>query len=154
MNLKLYTIYLLIITSFFAPLYSITVNEIAKELICPCGCNKMLNVCEMASAKEMKDIISQMITQGKSKNEVIKYFVGIYGERILSTPTKRGFNLTAWITPFLIIALGGIIIYLTIVIWVLRWRERARIQKKEIKEEEVESLYGEKLKKELREFDR
>ena len=55
-----------------------------------------------------------MIETGQSKEDIIQYFVSTKGERILAAPTKKGFNLTAWILPFLAIILGAGGIYIFI----------------------------------------
>ena len=47
-------------------------------------------------------------TVGKSKPEVLQAMVAQYGERILAAPTKEGFNLTAWIIPFVMLVAGGL----------------------------------------------
>jgi len=40
----------------------------------------------------------------------------------MSAPTTVGFNLVAWITPFVIVGAGGLIVGITL----LRWRGRRR----------------------------
>lgn len=57
-------------------------------LMTPCGrCNKLLadnNCSHPHGAIETKRLINQMFKEGKSKHEVVGYFVGKYGEKILS----------------------------------------------------------------------
>ncbi|RMF06754.1 MAG: cytochrome c-type biogenesis protein CcmH [Candidatus Neomarinimicrobiota bacterium] len=60
---------------------------------------------------EMEEKIRQFVYAGKSRQEIIDYFVSIYGERILAVPVAKGFNLLAWITPAVIALIGiGIIV--------------------------------------------
>ena len=49
---------------------------------------------------------------GSTRTQVLAHFEGKYGEKILSSPTARGFNLTAWIMPFIILALGAVFVVL------------------------------------------
>ncbi|TET46087.1 hypothetical protein E3J59_03375, partial [Candidatus Aerophobetes bacterium] len=87
-----------------------------------------------------------------TKDQIIGYFVAQYGEKILAAPPKKGFNLTAWITPFVVIALGAGIVYLVITKWVFR----GKIRQKRIRKthpQEIEDKYRKKLKKELEEFE-
>lgn len=131
---------------------ALTVDDVARDLICTCGCGKMLDVCEMESAKQMKELIGEKIAQGETKDQIIGYFVAQYGEKILAAPPKKGFNLTAWITPFVVIALGAGIVYLIITKWVFR----GKIRQKRIRKthpQEIEDKYRKKLKKELEEFE-
>lgn len=129
-----------------------TANDIAKELICTCGCGKMLNVCEMESAKQMKELIGEKIARGETKDQIIEYFVVLYGEKVLAAPTKKGFNLTAWIIPFVVIAVGAGIIYLVLAKWVLQGKIRQKYMRK-THPPEIGDKYSEKLKKELEEFE-
>ena len=88
-----------------------TVGEIAQGLTCTCGCNMVVGACEGSMectvAKQITGEVSNLLAKGQTKDEIIRYFVEKNGERILAAPTKRGFNLTAWIMPFLALILGG-----------------------------------------------
>lgn len=59
---------------------------------------------------------------GLDKSSILAHFASKYGEKILSSPTTRGFNLTAWITPFAALLFGGGVVILTL----LRWRRGRR----------------------------
>ena len=54
------------------------------------------------------------LDQGKSDDEILAHFSGEFGERILASPKKAGFNWFVWIFPaiFLITATGGISLFL------------------------------------------
>ncbi len=43
--------------------------------------------------------ITELIGQGQNKDQIIAYFVGQYGEKMLAAPAKKGFNLVAWVVP-------------------------------------------------------
>ena len=49
---------------------------------------------------------------GKSDEEIIAYFVKRYGEWILRSPTKQGFNLLLWILPGAGIVIGLFVVFL------------------------------------------
>lgn len=134
------------------PTLALSVDEVARDLICTCGCGKMLNVCDMESAKQMKALIGRMIDQGQDKNQIISYFVEQYGESVLAAPTKRGFNLTAWIIPFMAIAIAVAVVYFVMAKWVLKGKARKKRGKKTHPGPE-EDKYTKKLKEELKEFD-
>ncbi len=134
------------------PTLALSVDEVAKDLICTCGCGKMLNACEMESAKQMKVLIGEMIDQGQDRNQILSYFVEQYGESVLAAPTKRGFNLTAWVIPFVAMGIAVGVIYFVMAKWVLKGKTRKRRGKKTHPGPE-EDKYTRKLKKELKEFD-
>ncbi len=91
--------------------HSTTVGEITQALTCTCGCNMLVGACEgsmeCTAAKNITAQVNQLIDEGRSKDEIITSLVKIYGERILAAPTKKGFNLIAWIIPFFAILLAG-----------------------------------------------
>jgi len=88
-----------------------TLQEIKTSLICLCECNMTVEACEGAmacdSSEKMTAEARQLIAKGLDKKQVLAAFVGRYGEHILAAPSKKGFNLTAWITPFAAILVAG-----------------------------------------------
>jgi cytochrome c-type biogenesis protein CcmH len=130
-----------------------TVEGIASQLICLCGCGKLLSVCEMDTAKQMKSIISDRLAEGMTAREVIDYMTEKYGEQVLAAPTKKGFNLTAWITPFAGIFVGSLVIWLVVAAWVQRRRVVRATEVATVVSEDLESRYGTILEQELDEFE-
>ncbi len=132
---------------------SATVSGIAKQLICQCGCTLVLANCthsECMSRDTMTTLIEQKLAQGQSEEQIIQSFVDQYGEQVLASPPKRGFNLTAWILPFAAILGGGGIIYMALKKWVWQGRQSATPAEAEVEEGDEE--YQSRLKKELEEF--
>ena len=128
-----------------------TVSDIAKELICQCGCDMVLSACNHLVCDwrdTMLASIEDQIAQGKSKEQIIQSFVDLYGEQVLASPPKKGFNLVVWILPFAAILGGGVVIYLTVKAWVRRGRQSATISKAEKGDEK----YRKRLEKELEDF--
>jgi cytochrome c-type biogenesis protein CcmH/NrfF len=88
-------------------------REISEALVCQCGCNMILYVCNhhnCPSATPIRKEIEAMIRAGKGKDEIVARFVSEYGEKILSAPTTTGFNLAAWVAPFVALVLGGVFV--------------------------------------------
>src|SRR5574341_547112 len=81
------------------------VREIASGLRCVVCQN--LSVADSPSelAKEMRNLVRDLVLQGKTREEIQAYFVSRYGEFVLLAPPKRGFNLLVWVLPF--VALAG-----------------------------------------------
>ena len=48
-----------------------------------------------------------MLDSGLTVQQIIQGQVEMHGETVLSAPTKNGFNLTAWMTPFAALLAGG-----------------------------------------------
>ena len=49
-----------------------------------------------------------MLESGLTVDQIVRQQVEKYGETILSAPSKKGFNLTAWVIPFGAIMIGGV----------------------------------------------
>jgi len=127
-------------------------SSITKELVCQCGCLMVLGNCSHAechSRDEMTAIIAQKLAKGESREQIIQYFVAQYGEQVLSAPTKQGFNLTAWITPFAAIIFGGGIIYVALKAWLQRGQSSPITTATTA---EADDEYRRRLEKELAEF--
>jgi cytochrome c-type biogenesis protein CcmH len=101
----------------------ISVDEVAEGLTCECGCGLTIANCNHPNCSfsvPAKDEIEAMINRGLGREAIISAFRVKYGEKILSAPTAQGFNLLAWITPFVMLLGGGGLIVLILG----RWRAR------------------------------
>lgn len=96
-------------------------DDVEAAIMCQCGCTYTLQACASAMGctpgEEMRRVIAAQAAEGKSEGEIIAYFVSLYGETVLAAPTKKGFNLTAWITPFLALLAGAVVVYFLIRAW-------------------------------------
>ncbi len=90
------------------------VNEIAHLLMCPVCQGQSVAESNSNLAQDMRQIIRKQLEEGKSKEEVIAYFVNRYGETILASPPPKGVNWLLWVLPGLAIVFGslGIAMYL------------------------------------------
>ncbi len=103
-----------------SPALASTQSDIENSLICP-ACfaeNMSVAACQDSTAQQIKEEIRQKLALGQTKGEIIKTYVNQYGEGILTSPPKKGFNLMAWVIPFLGIMMGGTLIYLALSRWV------------------------------------
>ena len=81
-------------------------KEIQMELWCPICQGVRLDACEQKVCQQMRDMIDEMLKEGKTKQEIIDEFVDQYGVVILGEPPKEGFNLMAWLMPVLLVIAG------------------------------------------------
>ncbi len=84
------------------------VNEVAHELMCPVCQGQSVAESNSNLAQDMRQIIRKQLEEGKSKEEVIAYFVNRYGETILASPPPKGVNWLLWLLPGLAIIFGGL----------------------------------------------
>ena len=126
-----------------------TASDIAGELICQCGCGRILDSHVCATQEAMVTLIEQQLAQGESREEILDYFVAQYGEPVLASPPKRGFNLTVWIAPIAALLLGGGAVYFAL----KRWVRRGELQPTTaVTENGEDDKYLRQLEEELEEF--
>src|SRR5512136_852782 len=82
------------------------VNRVAKQLYCPVCPNTPLDVCETKACQDWRAQIKDELTAGWTDDQVIKYFVAQYGERVLAEPRRSGFTSFVWLLPVLVTGIG------------------------------------------------
>ena len=92
-----------------------------SQIMCPICDGQTIAESQASIAEDMKKMIRDQIKDGKEDKEILKYFEERYGQEILSNPIPKGFNLTIWIAPILIIIISS-----TITIYSLRKNMGAR----------------------------
>jgi cytochrome c-type biogenesis protein CcmH/NrfF len=91
------------------PIQAKRFNEISDRLICQCGCNMVLRVCNhqnCPSAIPMRHQIEKEIGEGKTDDVIVASFVEEHGIKVLSSPPAEGLNLAAWVMPGFALGLG------------------------------------------------
>ena len=101
------------------------VRQLAAELRCPVCQNLSLADSPSPLAQEMRGLIREQLQQGKTREEILAYFESKYGEWALLAPKPIGFNLLAYVTPFLVGAAGVLGVLLGIRRWVHRGQDQA-----------------------------
>lgn len=69
--------------------FALTVNEVVKDLACPCECPLVLEDCNMTCGLEWKNEVGEMINKGMTKQQIMDYFIGKYGDEARITPAQR-----------------------------------------------------------------
>lgn len=83
-------------------------KEISYLLMCPVCQGQSVGESNSNLAHDMRDIIRKQLEQGKSKEEILTYFINSYGESILASPPPKGINWLLWLLPGAGIIVGGI----------------------------------------------
>jgi cytochrome c-type biogenesis protein CcmH len=98
-------------------------NKLGHQMMCICSCNQILLECNHVGCPDsdgMRNELMAAVSRGDSDSLVEQAFVQKYGPTVLAAPTSTGFDRTAWIVPFVALALG-----LSIVVMVVRsWKNR------------------------------
>ncbi len=87
------------------------VKEASNELMCSCGCGKLINDCYCDTAKKAKVEIEESVAAGMTTKQIIQKFYERYGDAVLATPKKSGLELTIWIFPIIASIFGTVVIF-------------------------------------------
>jgi cytochrome c-type biogenesis protein CcmH len=125
------------------------VNAIARQMFCPICENIPLDVCPTEACHDWRELIRQMLAQGKTPNEIKQYFVDHYGARVLSEPPRVGLNWLVYVIPLIAFVAG-----LILLLWAFRmWKVNTKV----ISDEEttdskpdLDEEYAARLEDELR----
>ncbi len=98
-----------------------TLTAVENEVMCVV-CGVPLNVANSPQADRQRAYISELIAEGKTKDEIKAALVAQYGQQVLADPESDGFAITSWLVPaLLLVVLAGAAIVL-----LPRWRRRSR----------------------------
>jgi cytochrome c-type biogenesis protein CcmH len=123
-------------------------QDLENALMCKCDdkCGKVLLNCTCSTSDKTRAKFSKMLESGLTVDQIIKMQVDEHGETILSAPTKFGFNLTAWMTPFVALIAGGFGVRKVLLAWV---GKKDGNDSEETAEPEISEKYSKRLKDEL-----
>ncbi len=93
------------------------VIDVASQLKCPVCQGESVADSPALISQQMRAVIRQQLSQGRSEQQVISYFVDRYGSGILWSPPRQGFTLIAWIVPPAFLLLGAITMLLVLRGW-------------------------------------
>ncbi len=89
------------------PAHALTVQEVARDLACPCECPLILEDCNMSCGLDWKNDVGELIAKGMTKQEIMDHFIKVHGEDARLTTMQRiegkifqytrGFGATQWI---------------------------------------------------------
>lgn len=93
-------------------------DELEHHIHCQCGCNLDVYTCRTTDfscevSPAMHRDVMALVAGGYSAPEIIAAFTKVYGDRVLMAPPTSGFDIAAWITPFVAL-LAGIALVLVV----------------------------------------
>jgi len=122
------------------------VNRIAKQLYCPVCESTPLDVCPTEACRQWRDLIRQMLSEGKSEDEIKQYFVTQYGVRVLDEPPNRW---VSYLVPVVAFLLGAFMLFRGFKIWLKPAKPEAVSGEKETEPIQQDD-YVQKLEEELK----
>lgn len=97
--------------------------EEVSDLIMSPGCDYKytLSFCPSVEAEQMRELVKDKIGAGESTEQILDYFAGVYGPKVLAQPAKKGFYLVAWWFPYFL--LFDIVLLVGVILFV--WRKKS-----------------------------
>lgn len=130
-----------------------TVKEVTSNLVCTCGCDNMVvSSCTCSAADQIRADVRTLLDLELTKEQIWARYVTQYGRKVLASPSKHGFDLSAWLLPFVATFLAGGLLILALRRWVALANPLAASPP--VLPPAEQSNLWEKLQRELREFDR
>ncbi len=90
-------------------------DELERGIHCMCGCTLDIYTCRTTDftcpvSPSMHADVLRLVADGYSGPEILAAFVVVYGERVLMSPPRSGFNWAAYLAPFVALGAGGILV--------------------------------------------
>lgn len=101
-------------------------DDLEHEIKCQCGCPLDIYTCRTTDfscsvSPAMHADVMGLVDGGYIASEILAAFQKVYGERVLMSPVKKGFNWLGYVTPSIAISAGALVVFLLI----RKWGERA-----------------------------
>ena len=122
------------------------VNRIAKQLYCPVCESTPLDACPTEACRQWRDLIRQMLAEGKSEDEIKQYFVAQYGARVLSDPPNR---LASYAVPVIAFLFGALLLFRGFRMWIKPAETEAAVSSIDEAKPVQQDEYIQKMEEEL-----
>jgi len=100
-----------------------TFADVANSIMSPVCPGKLLQDCPSAEGAQLRELVRRKILAGETKEQIVRYFVDVYGLEVLPSPPGEGFFLTAWLLPFAGVLSGFGVVFVLVRAWSRRHRE-------------------------------
>lgn len=92
-------------------------KKISRTLRCAVCQSESVWESNATLAIQMRDIVRERLLAGETSDEIEAYFVSRYGDYIVFKPRFRGVNMLLWLGPFLLLAMGGVVLVRNLSKW-------------------------------------
>lgn len=102
-------------------------KDLGTKIMCMCGgCTDAAGKCThsggafagpcQTAQAELKEVDNR-VASGSSDDLVLQSFVQEYGPTVLISPPARGFDLWAWLMPFIMLLAGAVLVFYIVSQW-------------------------------------
>ena len=87
-------------------------RAIFRDVRCLVCQNESIDDSEAELAHDLRQIVREQVKAGRSDAEIKRFLTDRYGEFVLLTPAWSAGNLALWAGPFVVVLLGGALLFL------------------------------------------
>jgi cytochrome c-type biogenesis protein CcmH len=85
-------------------------RAIFKDIRCLVCQNESIDDSEAELARDLRRTVREQVTAGRSDADIKRYLTDRYGQFVLMRPSFDAGNLALWLGPFLVVALGVVLL--------------------------------------------
>ncbi len=93
------------------------VYAVARQLLCPVCAGQTVAESDATVAREMRAMIREKLLAGETPEQILRYFVGQFGEGVLAEPPRHGVSLVLYLGPAAALCAGLAIALIAIRRW-------------------------------------
>lgn len=86
-------------------------RALIREIRCPKCLNESIAESKAPVAAELRREVRRLMGEGASDDEIKTFLSSRYGEFVLYRPRLTPTTLAVWITPFVLLVLGGVVFW-------------------------------------------
>jgi len=126
-------------------------RELEARLIAPCCFSQQVSVHQSPAADQVRKQVRAMLREGRTSEEILDAYVAEYGVRILAEPPARGYRLTLYVLPVVLLVLTAAL--LAVVVKRMAGRASAETAVAAETGRGADRAYEERLAEDLRDLD-
>jgi cytochrome c-type biogenesis protein CcmH len=100
--------------SFSNPALEARARDLQRQLRCLVCQGESIDESGSPFAADVRHLVRQQIAQGMSDRQIEDFLVARYGDFILMKPPLQSDTWLLWLAPFLVLAAGGIVAWITV----------------------------------------
>lgn len=86
-------------------------RELSSELRCLVCQNQSIDDSDASLARDLRLLVRERLDAGDSDNQIRRFVVERYGEFVLLKPVFQLHTLVLWLTPAIVLLIGGVSLY-------------------------------------------
>lgn len=95
-------------------------RRVADRLMCQCGCGQSVGGCNhygCTVAATLRKEVREALASTPNEERAVELVVQKWGVKLLAEPPRTGFNLAAWVMPFVVLTGGAFFVSLVLRQW-------------------------------------